>query len=72
MVLPRSKSELRLEKQLLPDYFAALQRRRDSASDSCLVVVPTLVSGIDTPESLPQGELGESLRRVLFPGRAVK
>ena len=57
MILPRPKSELRLEKELLPGTTTPLCSAAATAlSDGCLVVVPALVSGIDTAESHSQGE----------------
>src|SRR5207237_8646032 len=71
VVLARPESEFRLQEQLVAGQPAG-DRRRDRPADGGLVVVAALVGGVDAAEALAQGQLGQALRLVLFPGRPVQ
>ena len=72
VILPPLEGELGLQKQVVPSYQAVGDGDRDGSADRGLIVMAALVGGIDAPEALPQGELGQALCLLLLPGGPVK
>src|SRR5258708_33740326 len=72
MIVPAPERELGLQKEIFAGHHATLNRRHDRLPDGRLVVMPSLVGGIDASKSLLEGEISEPLRFVLFPGSPVQ
>jgi hypothetical protein len=72
VILPFLERELGLQEQVVPGQQAALDRGRDGPTNCGLIVMSALVGGIDTPEALPKGEVGQPLRLLLLPGGPVQ
>jgi len=72
VILALPESEFRLEKESFPRQEAALHRSRHRLSNGGFVIVAALVGGINTPETLAQGEFGHSPCLIFLPGRTVQ
>jgi hypothetical protein len=72
VILASSKRKLGLQEQICADHLAASDNRRDGSADRSFVVVAPLIGGVDPPESVSQGQLGQPLGIVLLPGGPVQ
>jgi hypothetical protein len=72
MVLPPAKRELGLQKQVLARHPSALDRSGQGPPDRRFIIMLPLVGGIDAAKPLLDRQLGQALRVVLFPSRAIQ
>jgi hypothetical protein len=72
MILSPLERELGLQEQVRARQQAALDRPRDRLADGGFVVMAALVGGVDASETLSQGELGQVLRIIFFPGGSIQ
>ena len=72
IVLAGAEREFGLQEQIVPCDQAGGDGVGDGLADGRFMVVPPLVGSIDAAESLLDGQFGEVLGVVLFPGGAVE
>ena len=72
VVLPRAERELGLQEEFIARDNAFFHGSGDGPTDRRLVVMASLVGGVDSSKPLPEGQAGQSLGFVLFPRGSVE